>query len=234
MEPQFSLGNVRANCAACGGAVTTFEYKSGGAEYGTINVPGQHQYRGQTCMNIVFKLLRCAGCSTGAIAKVHMIHQVPYEGGLMESFLPRTIEVVPVPADVPEGIKAEFREAELCASVQAWRAASALLRSTLEKTLRASGYKKGNLADRIDQAAADGVITAARLRRAHEDIRVLGNDVLHDEWRAVSSDEFETAHRYAQRILEDLYDDRASVEKVLLDKERIEPPSAQAEPKPEQ
>jgi len=126
-----------------------------------------------------------------------------------------------IPISVPEGIRNEFAEAELCASVQAWRAASALLRSTLEKTLRANGYKKGTLRDRIDEAAMDGVITEARKKRAHEDIRVLGNDVLHDEWREVEGNEFNSAHRYAQRILEDLYDDRASVEALLKAKGRI-------------
>jgi hypothetical protein len=56
--------------------------------------------------------------------------------------------------------------------------------------------------------------------RAHEDIRVLGNDVLHDQWREINSSEFEISHRYTQRILEDLYDDRPSVLKLLASKGR--------------
>jgi hypothetical protein len=98
------------------------------------------------------------------------------------------------------------------------------LRSTLEKTLRSNGYIKGNLADRIDEAAADGAITAARSQRAHDNIRVLGNDVLHDEWREVTEDEYDDAHRYAQRILEDFYDDRPSVEALLISKKRLKAP----------
>jgi hypothetical protein len=62
-----------------------------------------------------------------------------------------------------------------------------LLRSTLEKTLKANGYTKGNLKEKIEAAAADGVITAPRERRAHSEVRVLGNDVLHDEYRPVSA-----------------------------------------------
>ena len=76
------------------------------------------------------------------------------------------------------------------------------------------------LAERIDKAAADGAITAARSRRAHENIGVLGNDVLHDEWREVTEAEFDQAHHYAQRILEDFYDDRPSVEALLIEKKR--------------
>lgn len=71
-----------------------------------------------------------------------------------------------------------------------------MLRSTLEKTLKHNGYLKGSLADKIDQAAED-VITAARSKRAHEDIRVLGNDILHDARRAVFQAEFDLAHKYA-------------------------------------
>lgn len=68
------------------------------------------------------------------------------------------------------------------------------------------------------------MITASRSRKAHEDIRVLGNDVLHDEWRAVTQDEFDLAHHYVQRILEDFYDDRPSVEALLMDKGRMQKP----------
>ena len=73
---------------------------------------------------------------------------------------------------------------------------------------------------RIEAAADDGVITQSRKQRAHENIRVLGNDVLHDDWREVSQEEYADAHRYAQRILEDLYDDRQTVEDVLKAKRR--------------
>jgi hypothetical protein len=136
-------------------------------------------------------------------------------------FFPRSINTLNIPAAVPKDIKTEFRESELAGSVGAWRAASAMLRSTLEKTLKANGFTKGNLASKIDEAAADGVITEARAKRAHDDIRVLGNDVLHDAWREVTQEEFDLAHKYTQRILEDLYDDRNSVGALLTAKSRL-------------
>jgi hypothetical protein len=89
-----------------------------------------------------------------------------------------------------------------------------LFRSVLDKTLRANGYKIKNgttLEQQIDMAADDGVITQARRQRAHDEIRVLGNDVLHDEWREIPLADVEAARHYAQRILEDFYDDRQSV-----------------------
>jgi hypothetical protein len=91
----------------------------------------------------------------------------------------------------------------------------------LEKTLIENGYTKGSLASRIDDAAADGIITAARQKRAHDDIRVLGNDILHDEWREVVEGEYKAAHLYTQRILEDLYDQRDEVEQVLSSTGRL-------------
>jgi len=131
--------------------------------------------------------------------------------------------VATLPTNLPNGVESEYREAELCASVGGWRAASALLRSVLEKTLKANGYGylAGSLKQRIDDAAKDGVIPPARRQRAHEDIRVLGNDILHDDWRAVNEDEYSAAHHYTQRILEDFDDHRAEVEAVLRAAKRI-------------
>jgi hypothetical protein len=165
---------------------------------------------------------------------------VPDNGNIqtatLEEFYPFSVNTVPLPADVPADIQSEFREAEQCASVGANRAASALFRSVLEKALKANGYTKGNdptlrdLQKRIDAAAADGAITDARRRRAHENIRSLGNDVLHDDWRRVDDEEVEDAHRYSQRILEDLYDDRITVEALLIAKGRLTPPAPGSAP----
>lgn len=81
--------------------------------------------------------------------------------------------------------------------------------------------RKSSLREKIDEACSDGVITESRKRKAHDDVRVLGNDVLHDEWRAVSEEEYSTAHHYVQRILEDFYDDRTSVQELLRKANRI-------------
>lgn len=64
-------------------------------------------------------------------------------------------------------------------------------------------------------------MTASRRRRAHEDIRVLGNDVLHDEWHAIPEDDVLAAQHYAQRIIEDFYDDRESVTQQLREAGRL-------------
>jgi len=222
MKPVFSQGNVRAQCPDCDGAVTTFEFKDATREYGTVIRDQAHTYAGKQYGRILYMLMRCAGCHRGAVATIHDNGRVL--DGELELFYPASQVSAKIPQGVPDGIKAEYREAELCAGFGAWRAASGLLRSTLEKTLRANGYTKGSLAARIDEAAGDGVITEARKKRAHDEVRVLGNDVLHDVWREVLPEEVFAAHHYVQRILEDFYDDRPSVEQLLIAKNRITTP----------
>jgi len=212
MKPQYVNGNMRAACPDCGGAVTTFESQKHGAQFGSVTRQWNHGFEGRNYTSATYVLLQCAGCGRGGLATLHQgMHGVAYD----EHFYPPSLDVAPLPAGVPAGIVAEYREAELCASAVAYRAASALLRSALEKTLRANGYVNGSLAARVDEAAGHNVITAARRQRAHDDIRVLGNDVLHDDWRVVTEDEYSAAHLYVQRIVEDFYDQRPQVEAIL-------------------
>ena len=82
-----------------------------------------------------------------------------------------------------------------------------------------------SLQKKIDEAAADGVITESLRVRAHNEVRVLGNDVLHDDWKEVLEEDVETSHHYTQRILECFYDHRPSVETILIAKKRIASPS---------
>jgi hypothetical protein len=229
MNPQLSKTNysVSAHCPVCE-AVTSFDQQS------VLTVDGHYLHKGKTYSRILYVFTRCARCGRGGLATV------PDNGSLqtavLESFFPFSIDAAPLPRAVPPDIQAEFREAERCASLGANRAASALFRSVLEKTLKANGYIKSNdpslrdLQKRIDAAAADGVITDARRKRAHDDVRSLGNDVLHDDWREITNEEVEDSHRYTQRILEDLYDDRATVEAVLVAKKRLAAPPPPSSP----
>jgi hypothetical protein len=220
VKPQLSPTNysVSAHCPTCK-AITSFDQKQ------VVIVQRHHAYDGKSFPRVLYILSQCARCERGGFAVVP--DSGNRAGAVLEAFFPISVNALPLPADVPTDIQAEFREAELCEAFKAKRAASALFRSVLEKTFKANGYTKGNdaslkdLQKRIDAAAADGVITDARRKKAHEDIRALGNDVLHDDWREVTDDEAEDAHRYTQRILEDLYDDRATVEAVLIAQKRL-------------
>jgi hypothetical protein len=80
-------------------------------------------------------------------------------------FVPEAKQRLQLPDNVPESIAREFREAEQCLENGTIRAAAGMFRSVLDKTLCANGYKTSrgvSLSQQIDQAAQDGVITAAR------------------------------------------------------------------------
>ncbi len=219
MQAEYKRGSVIANCATCSAARSTFEFRTSSGEFGAIIRDEPHYYNGQSYSRILYILTRCANCRQGGLATVHDNGTV--ELGKMEAFYPVSIELANLPEGIPNGIVSEFREAELCAAHSAWRASSAMFRSALEKTLVENGYASGTLQNKVDQAAEDGIITEARRKRAHDEIRVLGNDVLHDPWHEISSEEVEASHHYAQRILEDFYDDRESVENILLNNKQI-------------
>jgi Domain of unknown function (DUF4145) len=222
VKPSFVETNMRADCPECG-VPTTFEGRnpSTTGEFGSIVVENPHAFENDQFSRTLYKLFRCVVCSRPGIGKFHFNHNLANDGQL-EWFWPTTVVAAKLPAGVPEGIVKEFREAELCLSAGAWRGAAALFRSALEKLLKANGYtKEKDLYQRIEAAATDGVITAARRQKAHDLVRTLGNDVLHDDWREVTPEEAEAAQHYVGRVIEDLFDDRPSVVQTLTSAGRI-------------
>lgn len=210
-------GHVLARCPVCEGALTAFligEPQRG--EFGTIFRPVTRT------LTEVYRLAKCSGCGAGSLITFVTDPQSNKPPKLID-FYPEARERLTIPKAVPVGIVQEFREGERCSEAGCNRAAAAMFRSVLDKTLRANGYKEKrgtNLEQQIDAAAKDGVITASRQKRAHDEIRVLGNDVLHAEWEEVENADVEAARQYAQRILEDFYDDRESVINLLREKGR--------------
>lgn len=219
MKPVFYKGHVRADCPDCG-APTTFEYRHDTGEYGSIIVEGNIRAFEGNYSRLIYKLLKCSVCGFGGVAKV-ACNAAYTSGSVMIWFWPISRLKAKLPEGVPDGIVNEYREAETCMSVEAWRGAAALLRSALEKALNGNGYAEKDLYKKIEAAGMDGVITSARRQRAQDLVRTLGNDVLHDDWRIVTQQEAEDAHHYVGRVIEDLYDDRAAVEMVLAQKGRL-------------
>jgi hypothetical protein len=225
MPPTLNSGNynVSAVCPNCK-TVTSFEQRH------SIGGPASPKEMEQGFVRVLYVAGQCASCLHGSLATV--LDKGARNGASLKSFSPREVDRLTIPDAVPTEISAEFREAEECQSVGAKRAASALFRSVLEKALKVNGYTRTNdptlkdLQKRIDAAAADGVITESRRKKAHDDIRSLGNDVLHDDWREVEDEEVENSHKYMQRVLEDLYDDRPTVETILISKGRLKSPPA--------
>jgi hypothetical protein len=226
------LGNVTANCPGCNGALSSFQWRTQGLqnkiEYGAIYYEKEIILKRKPLkVGFQCRLYRCMGCGRGALAVI-MIKEsrnnFPDNITALVDFYPETSKSLPLPSQVPQNIVNEFREAEKCISANCYRAAAAMFRSVLDKVFRENGYKTKdlrNLIKQIDVAHSEGIITESRKKKAHADIRVLGNDVLHDEWRKILKDEVGLSHHYTQRVIEDFYDDRETVEKILITKERI-------------
>jgi len=212
MRRSFENNIVRAYCPECR-AYSKFVQAAGSS----IN-----RRPGGGRINEFFLFLECGGCARGAVAMV-TTSQSSSAHGYLQEFYPHAVESLDLPVGVPEGVVKEFREAEQCAAVGALRGACALLRSSLEKVLLENGYTKkdGRLFHRIEKAAEDNVITGARRAGAQTAVRALGNDVLHEAWRVVEPEEYRAGHRYVQRVIEDLYDERDEVEKRLRELGRL-------------
>lgn len=219
------LGNVTAHCTGCGAVSSYVWANQKGEALGMFRWPEavRHRYEERA---LYFVLFRCTGCGHGAIGEVVTELHGSFPERLVDltSFMPEARNKLRLPGELPEGILKEFREAEECLRANCFRAASGMFRSALEKTLRAAGYKtkKGTtLQQMIDLAAGDRVITAARQRRAHEEVKTLGNDVLHEDWRPLTADDVALAHHYTQQIIDDFYDDRGSVLALLREAGRV-------------
>ena len=216
-------GSVVAHCPGCNGARSTFEWKEEQKSFGAITHTDS-QIRQQPGWQDDFRLFRCAGCGRGALDVINYggTHY-PGRYSQLVDFYPETMSRLSLADSVPIGIRKEFEEAEESFSNNCFRVAAGLFRSVLDKAMRANGYntrKDPNLYKQIEAAADDGVITQARKKRAHDEIRVLGNDVLHDDWYEITEEDVEASRHYTQRILEDFYDDRETILKLPRSKGR--------------
>jgi uncharacterized membrane protein len=210
MKPTLQQGTstISAICPTCG-IPTSFEWHHPGAhssELGAIILD-----------KVQHRLYRCTACGQPGVAT---LNGSDLRSASLREFFPSAVAAERLPEKLPDGVRNEFREAEKDMAAKTWRSAAALLRSTLEKVLEENGYDKGALFVRIEQARDEQTITAARARAAHDHVRTLGNDVLHEPWREVDQAEAEAAHRYVARIIEDFYDQRPSVEAHLTTQKR--------------
>ena len=97
-----------------------------------------------------------------------------------------------------------------------------MFRSVLEKVFVANGYGDiKNLKPKISKACEERIISPSREIQVDKEIRVLGNEILHDEWEEKTKEDVELAHEYSQRILEDFYGVRDVIEEQLRELGRI-------------
>ncbi len=213
-------GTVVARCPGCEGAKSTFEWRHDGNDLGAITKRVGDRFWRECRLD--FRLFRCAGCGMGALGVVKYAGGLHYPGlySRLLRFVPEAKTYLPLPHSAPKEIVAEFREAERCMEINCVRAAAGMFRSVLAKIMRANGYetpREKHLFKQIDGAAKDGVITLARKKRLRTDFQGIGGDTSADETCEFTEHEVQMARQSCQRIIEDFYDDRESVLKLLRD-----------------
>lgn len=220
MQAILSGNKIIAKCPNCRGAVSNFLFNDdSGSNLGSVSTIKENWVQGYRYEKMDYRLARCAGCGRGGLAEIYR------DAGLNKThfadFYPHSLNHLRIPASTPEGIASEFFEAEVCASVGAYRAGAAMLRSTLEKTLKDHGYTEWKLSTNLKNLGEDGIIPIPLKEKATSIVKVLGDDVMHKEWREIEEEEFEEAHKYTQKILDAFYDDAETVKKILIQKRRL-------------
>ena len=124
------VGEILARCPDCDGAQSAFTRQNQG--------PVEKQERiqlnlGRAYTKVHYRLCRCVICGSGALAKIRFGDGSDPPPSSIEAFYPQVVNQADIPTGVPAEIQKELRESELCASVGANKAASAMLRSALEQ-----------------------------------------------------------------------------------------------------
>jgi len=222
-------GNVKAVCPACE-TPTQFQITSGQMTQ-EHKPPHSSRPYSPDLVGTRYALFRCTACGRGAYAEHTFEKSKSGTVYSLHRFLPVVSQPQPLPATTPTDIVAEFREAELCAAAGAQRAAAALARSALEKTLKANGYRdKMGLKGRLALAGKEDAVTKAHVALADEHARTLANDVLHEEkWKQIKPEETEKAIKYVAWIIRDFYEAREEIEKILRDCGRLKDQPAAAD-----
>ena len=227
---------MRAYCPECN-SICTFHAKdagNGGKDYSSFStripeaekIEAGKDNNGREYDHILYHCHKCGGCGRGGLSVSYTSQNNLRK---LKEFFPSVVTHEKLPENTPEDIVKEFREAETCLGNNCNRAASAMIRSTLEKILKANGYENTNsdgfdnmgLQKKIEEAVKDGVLMIARGERAKNDIKVLGDEVVHREWREISDEEVFKALEYTLWIIRDFYDGRDTIERVLKQKNRI-------------
>jgi len=207
--PELAGNDVNAYCPVCD-ARSNFVRENGAfspEDSWELNA----YYRRSRDGSLTFLLLRCVTCSLGAFAAVYEPDRMRPPRPELVDFHPIAYERLSLPEGTPDDIVSEFRSAESCAGIREYRPAAAMLRSTIEKVLKKHGYGQQKLASKLKQLMEDRIITKPLAKQNQDIVRILGNDVLHGDWRDISSDEYEQAHKYTHRLIDAFYDDHESV-----------------------
>lgn len=96
-----------------------------------------------------------------------------------------------------------------------------MLRSTLEKTLRKHGYSEWQLSTNLKNLSEDNILPRWLVKQNSQIVKILGDEILHGDWREITPEEYQKAHHFVERLIESFYDDHDSVVEDLKEKGRL-------------
>lgn len=163
--------------------------------------------------DISYGIFQCQACNERFVAKKHR-----YDDREWIAVYP--IPHKPVPEEIPQPIKSEFEEANLCFAVGAYKACASICQIALEALWRdkeVSGLKE--LSDK-------GIIASQVYERANE-IRQWGNVAKHEPIAdAVSKEDAEQLVAYLDKILNEVYVEPKRFDALRQKRKQIEKESA--------
>lgn len=134
-----------------------------------------------------------------------------YNGNILHHNSPfRLVEIYPrapaleIPANIPDPVAKAYSQAEYSRMNGQYDAAAAMYRTAMERGLKdlSPGIAAWQLQKRIDQMAAQGMITAELKDWAHE-LRLDGNNAVHEE--EATKETIEQMHQLCKFLLMYLY-----------------------------
>lgn len=107
-------------------------------------------------------------------------------------------------ADVPFGLREEWKEAQTCFRNKSYKACAVMVRRTLEGTCKENGVSEKTLAQGLRKMLAEGKIDDTLFAWANE-LRVVGNEGAHYTGKPVGREDAEDALAFAEALLDHIY-----------------------------
>lgn len=116
--------------------------------------------------------------------------------------------------DVPPHVGSAATEAYECASQRHNRSAVLLARSVIEATAKEKGITKGQLYDKIEKLATEGLIRT-NIKDAAHSVREFGNDMAHGDFvTPIGDEETQLVIELMEEILNDVYQSPAKIQRA--------------------
>lgn len=184
---------VAITCPHCGRVASA--WVQGEATWDGVSLSGNHEEPPTS-----WRLLQCSACR-------HVVVDWRYDFGRgfeedePSLIYPRSRQMSP---EIPEGLRDELGEAQICYRNKAYKATAVMVRRTLEGTCKENGVKEKTLVASLQKLLDNGTIEQTLHDWANE-LRVVGNEGAHYTGNPVSREDAEDALAFAEALVDHVY-----------------------------